>query len=888
MSQQPNPTDKKQLDMKQVTRILKTPSESRTLKQCTELLEIVGDLQFFKEYNSNPSTANVPKLCCKYMEIEKFNEADIVFEFGSVGNKFYIVLQGSVGVFVKKPQSVLDKEKEEKKDDKKKEAQQDAVVDPLADFMCVKELGDGSAFGELALLNNKPRLATIKTLRETHVATLSKENFNKILKEHEEQKIMKEIQFFEKVPAFKDFNQKQIRYLCLNNKTLETQKNEVIYDEKDPCDCIYVIKEGEFEVYKSVEKQVDQKEEIMKQSILSMSVLNKNSSQKISKQIKIKVLTTGEICGEEFFLNKKQREFKLVCCSLSGIIVKIKINDFLRKLNEDSTMQKAFYKRFQHINEEFQERVQKRIQQFHEYKNFLIQDSIPTKIKMSIEKLYQNNGMSLEQKQTEISEFRQQLVDIENLNKKNEYQQAILSQIAISKRYNQANSLMFQNQVQYLKYKRLNILSESISKTPSARNQTPPEFQQQPQKYDDRRSSFSSATNQLMYDKRLQEALQNKQNSTPQSRNNIPNMHKSMVDFEDMIKTQTKNSNIDQNSQLESLKSQVPTISPQRTNNKTSLIRQQIFRNQAGHQSLDNFQALNKSNSISQNNNNLYQITPLSKNQSINEDKKFNDLLQSPKKQSRELKRVQSSQFQSSNTFSKKQSYLEQINQNDQENSPSSQGGLTKNKSALLNNSKNMLNQISEFDSQKVDNNLYQFNVPNKRLIKYTNPSKDNFIRDWKKNNQVFEDAQQQSLIRKIKKITNQNAKFSDYFKSQIGKSLNDSIGQQTQQLQQNPQTQMQNLNAPKSENTSSTNTSHLPSPLILPKIFEQSPAGTQNNIQNSPKTHFNAGIYYQSENHENAKKVNNFQIQKQIQQKLQYQNNKDVKDKKKSLLIVS
>lgn len=52
--------------------------------------------------------------------------------------------------------------------------------------MCVKELEEGSAFGELALLNNKARLATIKSLKETYTATLSKENFNKILKEHEE------------------------------------------------------------------------------------------------------------------------------------------------------------------------------------------------------------------------------------------------------------------------------------------------------------------------------------------------------------------------------------------------------------------------------------------------------------------------------------------------------------------------------------------------------------------------------------------------------------------------------------------------------------------------------------------------------------------------------
>jgi len=52
--------------------------------------------------------------------------------------------------------------------------------------MRVKVIPEGGAFGELALLNNKPRLATIKCLSPTYVATLSKENFNKILKEHEE------------------------------------------------------------------------------------------------------------------------------------------------------------------------------------------------------------------------------------------------------------------------------------------------------------------------------------------------------------------------------------------------------------------------------------------------------------------------------------------------------------------------------------------------------------------------------------------------------------------------------------------------------------------------------------------------------------------------------
>lgn len=42
--------------LKMVTKILKTPSESRTSKQCTELLDLIGDLQFFKQYRENPSS----------------------------------------------------------------------------------------------------------------------------------------------------------------------------------------------------------------------------------------------------------------------------------------------------------------------------------------------------------------------------------------------------------------------------------------------------------------------------------------------------------------------------------------------------------------------------------------------------------------------------------------------------------------------------------------------------------------------------------------------------------------------------------------------------------------------------------------------------------------
>ena len=45
----------------------------------------------------------------------------------------------------------------------------------------VKVLGGGTAWGELSLINNKPRAATIIAKQETDLAVLDKVPFNKIL-----------------------------------------------------------------------------------------------------------------------------------------------------------------------------------------------------------------------------------------------------------------------------------------------------------------------------------------------------------------------------------------------------------------------------------------------------------------------------------------------------------------------------------------------------------------------------------------------------------------------------------------------------------------------------------------------------------------------------------
>ncbi len=53
-------------------------------------------------------------------------------------------------------------------------------------LLCVKELEAGVGFGELALINNAPRSASIICHDDCHFATMDKNNFLQILREKEE------------------------------------------------------------------------------------------------------------------------------------------------------------------------------------------------------------------------------------------------------------------------------------------------------------------------------------------------------------------------------------------------------------------------------------------------------------------------------------------------------------------------------------------------------------------------------------------------------------------------------------------------------------------------------------------------------------------------------
>lgn len=116
-------------------------------------------LQENKFLNEIKNTKKLRDLC-KYMFIRSYNERETIFEEGSVGDTFFIIHAGKVTVYKSQ----------------KTEVNESAILRRVID------LSPGDSFGELALLHNEPRAATIIATEPTWLITLDKTSYMNIIK----------------------------------------------------------------------------------------------------------------------------------------------------------------------------------------------------------------------------------------------------------------------------------------------------------------------------------------------------------------------------------------------------------------------------------------------------------------------------------------------------------------------------------------------------------------------------------------------------------------------------------------------------------------------------------------------------------------------------------
>ena len=126
------------------------------------------------------------------------------------------------------------------------------LIDP--GFIEIARLEAGGSFGELALIDGKPRMATIKCLKRCHFLVLSKKEYLKSLDEIKSKKKGLLVNYLRNnIPIFNKLTRTYLGKLSDNTKELKITNDFVIFKEGDIADRVYIVKDGEYVVTKKIE-----------------------------------------------------------------------------------------------------------------------------------------------------------------------------------------------------------------------------------------------------------------------------------------------------------------------------------------------------------------------------------------------------------------------------------------------------------------------------------------------------------------------------------------------------------------------------------------------------------------------------------------------------------
>ena len=264
--------------------LMKNPN-SRTNQEISIYAKYLSQhFQYFTKLKNEDSQLKVEKLA-KVCKLEKAMKGESIINFGEIGDKFYIVLEGVVEIY--KPIYVeisatpndfinaLNKMKmldgNELRYNRLKEKNKtffDSLVEKdkrseileinymkykqvfiMEEYEKLAEFGDGFSFGDIALIKKSPRNATIKAKENCILLTIEKGDYNKALLEFQKKKLSKEIDIFLKTYSFfKYFNHDKVINIfnCFNRK--ELFKGEYLYKQNIQDDNIYFLNYGIFSI----------------------------------------------------------------------------------------------------------------------------------------------------------------------------------------------------------------------------------------------------------------------------------------------------------------------------------------------------------------------------------------------------------------------------------------------------------------------------------------------------------------------------------------------------------------------------------------------------------------------------------------------------------------
>ena len=152
-------------------------------------------------------------MAISHMKLYSMGAKENVFEQGSPGSTFFVVASGKLEVLVNGKR--------------------------------VNVLGIGDSFGELALLHDTPRSASVSTIEKVSMWGLDRKTFRSAVESVNASNYKENKTFIDNVPLFSVLNHVQRDALVGSLSTLTYRPNDVIVKEGDPGELFYLIKDGQ-------------------------------------------------------------------------------------------------------------------------------------------------------------------------------------------------------------------------------------------------------------------------------------------------------------------------------------------------------------------------------------------------------------------------------------------------------------------------------------------------------------------------------------------------------------------------------------------------------------------------------------------------------------------
>lgn len=298
----------------QAIQVLQEHPNRRKEQQLQSLAAYLADIKFFVELAARVQTDAI-KTCCKYLTYEAWRKGEVVFRRGDPGTKFFILLSGCAGIYVRPTAASSD------------------LADRSTDLQEVKEVHPGETFGELALITNASRAATVQCKSDCHFAVLEKKDYLRILGKLEQVKLDEIVDFLLSLPLFKGWGKQATQRISYYFTPIKYIRKQFVYRSHEKPTHMYIIWSGEFEFVQDIAKSM----EGIKQPKLG--------SKQLFHKFQVTILGRGEVFGDKEIVEERTRMYTCSCLSSVGTLLVMTKEDFVhRALAEDGRM------KLQHFN----------------------------------------------------------------------------------------------------------------------------------------------------------------------------------------------------------------------------------------------------------------------------------------------------------------------------------------------------------------------------------------------------------------------------------------------------------------------------------------------------------------------------------------------------------